>query len=197
MLRISLQRGISIIETMIALAIVALVLFVAVPSFTIFLQNAQIKNAASSALDGLTLARTEAIRRNTAVRFQFVSDLTSACALSTTSLAWVVSEADPTSQCDVAPSETLAPQIVQKRSATEGMQNAVVAVTGGSSVTFTGLGRPQAAGITQIDFSNSTGTCQHVSASGKMRCLRILVSTGGQARMCDPKVTAATDPRKC
>jgi len=197
-LRVSLQRGLSIIELMIALAIVALVLFVAVPSFTIFLQNSQIKNAATSALNGLTLARAEAIRRNSPVRFQFVSDLTAACTLSTTSLAWVVSQADPTGACDVAPSDTVAPQIVQSRSATEGMQNAVVAVTGGTSVTFTGLGRAQAGGMTEINFSNSTGTCQHVDpVNGKMRCMRILVSSGGQARMCDPKVTAADDPRKC
>ena len=197
-LRRSLQRGISIIETMIALAIVALVLFVAVPSFTIFLQNTQIKNAATSALNGLTLARAEAIRRNTPVRFQFVSDLTAACALSTTSLAWVVSQANPAGACNAVPSDTTAPQIIQSRSATEGTQNAVVSVTGGSTVTFTGLGRAQAGGITQIDFSNSTGTCQHIDPiNGKMRCLRIMVSTGGQARMCDPKVTAADDPRKC
>lgn len=198
MLKYSPQRGLSIIETMIALAIVALVLFVAVPSFTIFLQNTQIKNAATSALNGLTLARAEAIRRNTPVRFQFVSNLTAGCTLSSSSLAWVVSQTNPAGKCDQPPSDSTAPQIVQKRAGLEGMQNAVVAVTGGSSVTFTGLGRAQAGGMTQIDFSNSTGTCQHIDAiNGKMRCMRILVTSGGQARMCDPKVTAVTDPRKC
>ena len=80
------QRGVTLIELMIGLAIVALVLFVAVPSFGIFLQNSQIRNAAGSVLDGLQLARNEAIRRNSPVRFQFVSNLTSGCALSTTSL---------------------------------------------------------------------------------------------------------------
>ena len=48
-----LQRGVTLIELMIGLAIVALVLFVAVPSFGIFLQNSQIRNAAGSVLDGL------------------------------------------------------------------------------------------------------------------------------------------------
>ena len=198
MLKQALQRGVTLIELMIGLAIVALVLFVAVPSFGIFLQNSQIRNAAGSAVNGLELARNEAIRRNAPVRFQFVSDLTASCTLSTTSLAWVVSQADPSGACDTAPSDTAAPQIIQSRSATEGTKNAAVSVTGGSTVTFTGLGRAQAGGITQIDFSNSTGTCQHIDPiNGKMRCLRIMVSTGGQARMCDPKVTAADDPRKC
>jgi len=197
-----LQRGFTLIELMIGLAIVALVLLLALPSFTIFLQNAQIRNAAESTLAGLNLARTEAVRRNTAVRFQFVSDLTAACTLSTTSLAWVVSRADPTTACNAAPSETVAPLLIQARSATEGTKNAAVTVTGGSTAIFTGLGRLQGAGITQIDISNSTGVCQYVDpVNGKMRCLRIMVSTGGQARMCDPQVAVPVppviDPRAC
>lgn len=192
------ERGVTLIELMIGLAIVALVLFVAVPSFGIFLQNSQIRNAAGSALDGLELARNEAIRRNSPVRFQFVSDLTASCTLSTTSLAWVVSQADPAGACDTAPSDTVAPQIVQSRSATEGTSNARVTVTGNSTVVFTGLGRAQAGGISQIDVTNTSGTCQYSDpTNGTMRCMRILVSSGGQARMCDPQVTAATDPRKC
>lgn len=192
------QRGVTLIEMMIGLAIVALVLFVAVPSFGIFLQNSQIRNAAGSVLDGLQLARNEAIRRNSPVRFQFVSNLTSGCALSTTSLAWVVSQADPTGACDAAPSDTAAPQLIQSRSATEGTSNARIAVTGGSTVVFTGLGRVQGAGITQVDVTNTSGPCQYVDpTNGTMRCLRILVTTGGQSRMCDPQVTAANDPRKC
>jgi type IV fimbrial biogenesis protein FimT len=194
----ALQRGVTLIELMIGLAIMALVLFVAVPSFGIFLQNSQIRNAAGSALNGLELARNEAIRRNTPVRFQFVSNLTASCTLSTTSLAWVVSQADPSGACDTAPSDTVAPQIIQSRSATEGTSNARVTLTGGSTVVFTGLGRAQAGGITQIDVTNTSGTCQYADpTNGTMRCMRIMVSSGGQSRMCDPQVTAANDPRKC
>jgi type IV fimbrial biogenesis protein FimT len=196
------QLGMSIIELMIGLVIMSIVLMVAVPTFTIFLQNQQIRNAAESTLAGLSLARTEAVRRNQAVRFQFVSDLTAGCVLSTTSLAWVVSLANPTGACQVAPSETVAPQIIQTRSASEGARNAVVLAIGGTTSTFNGIGTLNGAGITAIDFSNSTGVCEHIDAvNGKMRCLRVLVSTGGQARMCDPKVAAPVppdvDPRAC
>lgn len=196
------QRGITLIELMIGLVIMAIVLMVALPAFTIFLQNQQIRNAADSALVGLSLARTEAVRRNQAVRFQFVSNLTSGCVLSAASLAWVVSLADPTSLCDIAPSETVAPQIIQKRSATEGARNAAVVTTGGTTTTFSGLGVLAGPGITQIDISNTTGVCEHVDVvNGTMRCMRILVSTGGQARMCDPRVAAPVppdvDPRAC
>jgi len=202
LLRRAAERGMTIIELMIGLAIVAIVLFVAVPAFTIFLQNQQIKNAAQTVMIGLDSARAEAIRRNQAVRFQFVSDLTAGCALSTTSLAWVVSLANPAGNCDAAAGDMgAAAQIVEKRSATEGTRNVAIATTGGTTVTFTGLGRLTGAGVTQIDFSNVTGTCEHLSASGKMRCMRVQIAPGGEARMCDPKVAVpvppAIDPRAC
>lgn len=196
-------RGMTLIELMIGLVIVAIVLFVAIPAFTIFLQNQQIKNAAQTVMQGLNTARAEAIRRNQAVRFQFVSDLTAGCALSTTSLAWVVSLADPAGNCEAEAGDmgTLA-QIIEKRSATEGTRNVSIATTGGTTATFTGLGRLSGAGITQIDFSNVSGTCEHLDATnGTMRCLRVVVAPGGEARMCDPKVAApvppAIDPRAC
>lgn len=197
----TLQRGFTLIEMMIALAIVAMVLFVGVPAFTIFLQNQQIKNAAQTVMIGLSSARAESIRRNAAVRFQFVSDLTAGCTLTTNSLAWVVSLADPSSACDATPGDTAAPQIVEKRSATEGTRNVTV-VADATTATFSGLGRLTGAGITQIDFSNSTGTCEHVDlVNGTMRCLRVVISPGGEARMCDPKVAVpvppAIDPRAC
>ena len=189
------QRGVSLIEMMIALAIVALVMFVGVPAFSGFLQNTKIRNAAETTLSGITLAHAEALRRNQTVRFQLVSTLTSACALSATGMNWVVSLTDPTSKCDVAPSEATAPQTIQKKSSSEGTQQITVATAGGSLISFNGLGRATGASITQLDFSNSTGTCETVG--GNMRCLRIMVSPGGQVKLCDPKVTSATDPRKC
>jgi type IV fimbrial biogenesis protein FimT len=202
------SRGLSLVELMIGLAIVALLLFVAVPSFSTFLQNTKIRNAAESALTGLGVARNEAIRRNSPVRFQFVSSLASGCALSNQSLAWVVSLSDPTGACEQAPSETVEPKIVEKRSASEGTQGVLVETKTGAGVTFTGpvvftgLGRVSGAAIERIDFSNVAGTCQHLDATnGTMRCMRIVISSGGQARLCDPKVVAPplpdVDPRAC
>jgi type IV fimbrial biogenesis protein FimT len=186
------QRGVTLIEVMITLAIIGLLMLLGLPAFSTFLQNTQIRNAAETTLSGVTLARAEALRRNATVRFQLVSNLTSGCALSATSLNWVVSLADPSGACDAAPS------IVQKKSAREGTANVSVATTGGTTLVFNGLGRVVGAGITQFDFSNASGACEHVDVTnGTMRCLRILVSTGGQAKLCDPKVTDVTDPRRC
>jgi type IV fimbrial biogenesis protein FimT len=197
-----LQQGMTMIEMMIALAIGALILMLAVPSFSTFLQNQQIRNGAESILDGLNFARVQAVRLNAPVRFQFVSDLTAGCTLSTNSLSWVVSQSDPTGLCNQPIDGTTAPVIMQVRSGAERTGNVVIAVTGGSTATFNGLGRLQSAGITQIDFSNTSGTCQYADpVNGTMRCLRILVSSGGQARLCDPQVATPVppviDPRAC
>lgn len=191
------------IEMMVALVIGALILMLALPSFSIFLQNQQIRNGAESILDGLNFARTEAVRLNTPIRFQFVSDLTASCTLSSNSLAWVISQADPTSACNSPVGDTAAPQIIRTRSASEGTGNVLITSAGGATTAvFNGLGRQQVAGITQIDITNTSGTCQYADpVNGTMRCLRILVSSGGQARMCDPQVATPVppviDPRAC
>jgi len=192
------RRGFTLVEMAIGLAIFGVLLALALPNFTIFLQNSQIKNAAETTLSGLTLAKTEAVRRNVTMRFQLMDSVTDSCAASTTSLNWVVSRDDAAGACATAPSDTTAPRIVQVKSAQEGSRNVTVSTTGGSLVVFNALGRPTAAGITAIELKNPTGgTCEHEDAAGTMRCLRVEVTTGGAIRMCDPKVTAATDPRKC
>lgn len=194
------QRGVTLIELMIGITIVALLLFLGIPSLFEWLANSQIRTAAETTQAGLQLARAEAIQRNTSVRFQFTSTLTSACALSTSGTNWVVSLDDPTGKCDIAPSPTTDPRIVQVKAASEGASNVVVAATGNSAITFNGMGRTTAgiAHITQIDFSNpSGGACQHAGTPGPMRCLRILITSAGRVKMCDPKVSDNTDPRHC
>lgn len=190
------QRGVTLIELMIGLVIVAVLMFLAVPSFTIFLQNQQVRNAGESILQGLNLARAEALRRNSSVRFQLVSNLTAGCALANNSLNWVVSIADPTGNCDDDP-KAMPAEIVQKQSATDGTSNVVLAADA-TSLVFNGMGRVVGAGIGTINLSNVGGTCQHLDAAGAIRCLRVVVSAGGQIRLCDPKVDdGGDDPRRC
>jgi type IV fimbrial biogenesis protein FimT len=168
-----------------------------------WLNNSQIRTAGETLLAGLTLARVEAVKRNTTVRFQLVSDLTSGCALTTSGTSWVVSLEDPSGSCDDAPSESTSPKIIQAKSGSEGTTHVAVAASGAATVHFNGLGRVTspsgAANMTQILISNpGGGVCQHIDATnGTMRCLRIDISTGGEVKMCDPAVIDATDPRKC
>ena len=194
MLRRARVRGFTVIELMVGLALMAALMFIAIPTFTTWLQNIQIRAASDAFQNGLQLARAEAIRRNTAVRFQLTSTLDNSCALSTAGPNWVVSLDSAAGSCGAAPSADTGaaapPRIVQTRSSNEGSRNAVIA-SNISSLTFNGLGRLPAGGVPmQVDISNPTGGI--CSPGGQMRCMRLLVSANGQVRMCDPALPTAT-----
>jgi type IV fimbrial biogenesis protein FimT len=196
------SRGFTLVEIMVTMALFVVLLGLGVPAFATFILNAKVKNAAETSLAGLNLARGEAVSRNAVVRFQMVTDLTSSCANSSTALAWVVSLDSAAGACNIDPSATTTPRIVQKQAGLEGTDSISVSATGGSGVAFNGLGRivtgtSLPTPFTQIDFTSAQGVCEHTSASGTVRCLRILLSTSGQAKLCDPKVAATTDPRYC
>ena len=191
MLTRSPHRGFTLVELMIGIALLAIVLAIGGPSFATWLQNTQIRNMSEAVKDGLQLARAEAVRRNSRVRFQLVDGLTNGCALSTSGSSWVVSMDSAVGACastnmadDAAPA---APRIVQTRSGGDGSRNAVVAADQ-SSIEFNGLGRiatVPGADIAINVTNPSGGAC--AASSGPMRCLRIVVTAGGQIRMCDPR----------
>jgi type IV fimbrial biogenesis protein FimT len=177
--------GFSLIELVVVLAVLALLLFVAVPSFGSFLQNQQIRVAGDAIVNGLQVARVEAIRRNLSVQV----------AVNVPATGWTVSE-----------SASGAP--IQSRTHEEGSPNAIVGTTpgGATTITFTPLG-----GVTSnadgslpvnqfdINFNNPGVVCQTPTNPAGQRCLRILVSGGGSTRMCDPAVPATNppSPRAC
>lgn len=210
MLRSGAQSGFTLIELMIGLVIMALLIMIGLPNMSIWLNNSQIRTTGENMLAGLSLARTEAVKRNQIVRFQMVTDLTSGCTISTGGRSWVVSLDDPTGLCDSAPGEPAPgdppPRILQTRSGDEGTARSVPAATPAAVAYFNGLGRLTSPGgainMTQINISNPTGgACENADGSGgPMRCLRINISVGGEAKMCDPAVDPVahpTDPRIC
>jgi type IV fimbrial biogenesis protein FimT len=210
-----LPRGFTLIEVMISLVVLGVLLSLGAPVFADWLQNQQTRGAAEATLNGLQIARATAVQRNTPVRFQFVTDLTSACTLaplptntSTTPVNWVVSFTNPTGGCNpLNPDTTPNANIVQARFSGEGTSNAVATpvyvpgppagvAAGANTVTFSALGsivNPNPDGsvpLVRIDISNPRIT------SAAARPLRVIVTTGGSIRMCDPAV-AGTDPRAC
>ena len=210
LIRLHLRHGFTLIEVMISLLVLGVLLALGAPSFAEWLQNQQIRAATEATLNGLQLARATAVQRNVPVRFQFVTDLTAGCSVTNSTVNWVVSIANPASACDAAPDTSglpnpPAPGIIQIHSSAEGTPNVVStpvyvppagASTPATTVTFSALGsviNPNADGsfpIAKIDFTNPRLA---VSAA---RPLRVVITTGGSIRMCDPAVTG-TDPRAC
>ena len=188
------RRGFSLIELIIGMAIFAVLLALAVPSFTIWMKSAKVRTSTESMQNGLQIARAEAVRRNTIVRFQLMNALDDTCALSTTGPHWVVSRDDASSQCATPASDTTAPRIIQTRDGAEGADSNTALLAGESSFIFNGMGRltstPSAINVSVT----LGGTC--IADGGKIRCLRITVSAGGEIRMCDPALPT-TDAQGC
>ncbi|MBK8183098.1 MAG: GspH/FimT family pseudopilin [Candidatus Competibacteraceae bacterium] len=189
--------GFTLLELVVTIALFGLLISLGLPAYTEMIQNTKIRNAAESIHAGIQLARVEALKRNVNVTFWMVSlanpkVMDNSCALSGTSSSWVVSVDDPSSNCGTAPSNATAPRIVQSHTAGDGNSNVVVeSENDRNHVTFNGLGQVVASNepLTKLDVKAQT--------SGDFRSLRIHISPMGSTRMCDPKVLASDDPRKC
>lgn len=173
------QNGVSLIELMVGLAIAALLLAVGLPSFSTFIQNSKIRNAAESIQNGLQLARSEAVTRNTLVQFTLG-----------TGSSWTIGCVNAVTGC---------PSVIQSRASKEGSSSAVtVTATDGTPIVFNNLGRmtsPVPAGgasVTSINVDMNPA----ILPAAQSRDLRITVDVGGSVRMCDPNVTAP-DTRAC
>jgi len=218
------RRGYSLIELLIGMAIVAFALAMAMPSFSVWSENQQIRNAAESIQNGLQYARTEALKRNTTVRFNLTTTSDNNCALTAGKSSWVVNLGangvnDPSSQCGSAISSTVtafsgtAPYLLQTSSGYAVTPHAVTTMTStaNSFVVFNSLGQvvwptsgacvsaagtATAGSMVCIDVTNTNGgTC--ASASGTMNCMRVEVAVpAGQIRMCNPNATAGS-PQGC
>ncbi len=62
---LSHQRGFTLIEMMVTLALVAVLMMVAVPNFTAFQRNSELTSVANNIVGAMNTARTEAMKRNT------------------------------------------------------------------------------------------------------------------------------------
>lgn len=192
------RRGFSLVELMVAVAILGFALAASLPVIVDWTRNLAIRNAAESLKGGIEKARQVALRRNADMTFWLVTDtgkvLGDTCVLSDAGPSWVIAKLDPEGRCDAAPSETVAPRIFEKWSAADGASSVVLVTAdeGGAAVnrlSFNSLGQVNTANqLAQIDITHAKG--------GDIRPLRLLISRAGAVRLCDPAVPAG-DTRAC
>jgi type IV fimbrial biogenesis protein FimT len=183
------QRGVTLVEVAVVLTIAAMLYVGAVPLFSTWTGNAATRTAADGFLNGLQVARAEAIRRNRTVQLTFDA---------TTGTGWSLGCAVPVDNGAAGvddPGDCLA--VIQSRSGAEG--SAAPQMTpvpaDATTISFNSLGRlvPNLDGsptATQVDFVNPS------LAVANRRTLRVTFGAGGDVRMCDPAL-ASTDPRGC
>lgn len=167
-------RGFTLIEVMVAIAIIAISMVLGIPSYRAWVQNTQIRNAAESIQNGMQRARAEAVKRNANVAFTLGANS-----------SWTVRVVNTGEQVDA-------------RNSNEGSNNVTVAATpgGATTLTFNNFGARVAnadgsAPLTQIDMDSS------LLSAADSRDLRVTVGIGGNVRMCDPNLAPGSSPRAC
>jgi type IV fimbrial biogenesis protein FimT len=178
--------GFTIVELMVGLAIAALLVVLALPSYSVWIADAQIRNAAESIASGLRWAQSQAVARNSTV--EFIVDPTAGTG------GWRARL-------------VIDGSILQTAVFAEGADRTTITTVPAAArtVTFTSLGVISAtnadgsAVLTQVQVDTATGVAG-------ARNLNVLVGGGasgvpGQAartgiKICDPK-WPATDPKGC
>lgn len=159
--------GVTLVELLVGLAIMAIAATLAAPEAAEMIANQKVRGTAQGILDGLNHARAEAVRRNTPVRFT----------LQPAGAGWTVTQ--------VSTGATL-------HSASTADFLAVEVVPGGAANTVTFLPTGLLQGGDQLALV-TVASAAVADASSR----RINIYGGGLIRMCDPGISDADDPRRC
>ncbi len=190
--------GFTLIELMVTISLLAVLVVLAVPAFTTWIKNTQIRTAAEALQGGMRVAQAEALRRNRQVVMAFTN---SAPASGATAVAngknWTLQT------------------VAQFGESSEYISGGGVAETN-SAVTIAGTTASPAGTVNAVCFNAAgrlaenaspgvtsascvaTATSFAVDQANGDRPLRVVLQLGGQVRMCDPKRTLSpTAPDGC
>ncbi len=189
------SRGVTLVELVVAIALLGLLLGLAAPSFGIWTRNAKVRTVSDSLLTGVRLAQSEAVRRNRQVVLFLTTSqqCNNAVTANANGAYWAVRTVGLTA------GETV--ETVQCGTLADSAQG--VTITGPTALCLNSLGRQvtnadpgvggaacalAAAGVSTYDVATTLGD----------RPLRVLVGLSGQARMCDPaRVLSAVNTDGC
>jgi type IV fimbrial biogenesis protein FimT len=197
LIQIKLLAGFTLLEVMITIAVVGILLVLGLPEVFSWMQNTQIRTASESISNGLQIARGEAVKRNARIQFMLTNSTPNAATLpalaagntgDASGVNWVVMNYQSTGVYTAA-------DFVQGGGNFNTPNVAVNAAN--PAIVFTALGQTDLGSADVIQVTNPTGGACYAN-SGPMRCLNIVVQTGGQIRMCDPAIPSGSgDTRAC
>ena len=182
----AIQRGLTLIELIVAMALSVILLFLAAPSFTTWINNTRVRTVAEVLQNGVRFAQAEAIRRNRSVVFFLTNAEPSlAAAPVANGRNWGASTL-PLVPADV-------PVFVKGGALSD--VAAGVTINGPAAICFNPAGQQVTIAAQGCAAAAATYNVARPQAD---RNMRIVVSLGGRVRMCDPnKVLSATVPEGC
>lgn len=183
--------GFTIIELVIAIALVGTLLKLGVPAFTAWIRNAQVRTVADALQNGVRLAQSEAVRRNRTVvlsltNAQPVQGAAAAANGKFWGIQFIPQFGDPTTDL-----------FIQGGALTDVASGATI--TGPAALCFNSTGRLTtiAAATTGVGAACSVGDVTFtVDMTGADRRLNVTVGLAGQLRLCDPN-RPSTAPDGC
>ena len=190
------SRGVTLVELMVAVALLALLLKLAAPGFANWTSNARVRTVSDTLQNGARTAQAEAVRRNRQVVF-FLTNATScttADASNTNGSRWQIRTV----------ALTAGDPVVAVQCGTLADFGAGVTITGPRAVCFNSAGRqvanaaPGPTGASCTLAADGSASQYDVSSTTSTRPQRVLIALGGQVRMCDPgRVLGAGNPDGC
>lgn len=222
----TLSRGFSLVELMIGLVILGVLIAIGLPSMRAYSVNSKILALAQSYQASVQQARSHAVLVNSNVDVVLTSAIPTAANVAATASAtgpnWIVRvQPNPDAPPPVAPVNASNPATVLtdayvfvegRRGSDDTSSAGLAAVDINSSVgTFNGVtyddaklitfsGLSNAASLLKsaaVQFSASATSGMACAPSGPIRCLMVVISPGGQSKVCDPAATSIGDTRSC
>jgi type IV fimbrial biogenesis protein FimT len=201
------MSGFTLIELMVTLTILAILLMVGMPTFTVWQANAQIRRVAESLQNDLRQAQAEAIRRNRQIAFALTNDTPDSANPALTPVVtarnWALLSLPLLGSGEGANVAGSTGFILGHTQDT----NTSTTITGTNSIIcFNSVGRlvapntaiANAGGNTCGALPATTAPLEfNINNARADRPLRIQVRLGGQIRMCDPNKSIANSPDGC
>lgn len=174
-------RGFTLVELLIGLVILAILMLLALPTFSEFMANARIRNTADSLANGIRYAQVEAIKRNRPV--EFIVD---------PALGWRINDPDPL---------VGGPVQAENFSDTNGVVTVVTNPAGATRIVYSAIGQyqrapdPDVAPLALPDPIDLINVTSGVLATPKN--LRVIAdpALGVGVRVCDPDFTNLADAK--
>ena len=191
------SRGFTLIEVMVAIAIMSILVMFAAPSFTAYSENSKVRGVAESFYASAQLARLEAIRTNQRVELVLTTDTPIVANVGTTNTSatagnWLIRRLsdDPTPVYTFVEGKSVREGSNKSDATSTVTVNAASAGSPAAAITFGSAGASSLGATWTVNFGSSTVAC------GSVRCLRVIVTASGQVKACDP-AAAAGDTRSC
>lgn len=197
-----LAQGFTLIELMVTITLIAILIMLAVPAFSTWIHNTQVRTVTESLQNGVRLAQSEALRRNQQVVMSFTNDTNPS--LNPTAVVggknWSI-QTVPSPYINNNEAEPLGAGVLA------GVASGVTIAGPAAAICFNANGRLLTQqNATSTTTAAATANCSatgaatfDVSQANSDRPLRVVVQLGGQVRMCDPALPAlsTTSPQGC